>query len=69
MWEGSAQPVAIMFRMNGISRYESMDGLGRAKQDARAESTRQGLFPTISCISSVLGGQMCGAIVSGLRGV
>ena len=29
----------IMFRMNGISRYESRDGLGRAKQDARAEST------------------------------
>jgi hypothetical protein len=28
-----------MFRMNGISRYESRDGLGRAKQDARAEST------------------------------
>ena len=25
--------------MNGISRYESMDGLGRAKQEARAEST------------------------------
>ena len=29
----------VMFRMNGISRYESRDGLGRAKQDARAEST------------------------------
>ncbi len=28
-----------MFRMNGISRFESRDGLGRAKQDARAEST------------------------------
>jgi hypothetical protein len=24
--------------MNGISRYESREGLGRAKQDARAES-------------------------------
>ena len=31
--------VAFMFRMNGISPYESRDGLGRAKQDARAEST------------------------------
>ena len=24
---------------------------------------RQGLFPTISCISSIPGGQMCGAIL------
>ena len=58
---------AIMFRMNGISRYESMDGLGRAKQEARAESTWQGLFPTTPCISSILGGQMCGAIGSVLH--
>ena len=30
---------ALMLRMNGTSRCESRDGLGRAKQDARAEST------------------------------
>jgi len=67
MWE--ARPAAILFRMNGMPRYESMDGLGRAKQDARAEGTWQKLFPTIRCISSILGGQMCGATESFLHHV
>ena len=49
LWE--ARLAAIMFRMNGISRL----------------NTWQGLFPTTPCISSILGGQMCGAIVSGLH--
>ena len=55
-----------MFRMNGISRYESTDGLGRAKQDARAESTWMcgAIVSGLHNVSSV-----CGAIVSGLQSV
>jgi hypothetical protein len=44
--------VALMFRMNGTSRYESTDGLGRAKQDAQAESTWM-------CDAKPLGGHIC----------